>query len=107
MGPEKTTAPLTCPSRSASDRGKGYLEGTVCCCGTMGWLSSAGVTRLDSRDRVGSLVFSWIFINHNSLSREAEVFGKRGTATVFPFLERLAASARTARSCFSSLQFSK
>lgn len=88
-----------CCSRSDSDRGKGYLEGSTCCWGMMAWLSSAGATRLDSSDRVGSLVFSWILINHNSLSREDETFGKSGTATIFPFFKRLAASARTPSSC--------
>lgn len=63
-------------------------------------------------DRMGSLVSSCIFINHSSLSREGEVLGKKGTATIFPFFGRLAASARMPRSCtqhhsFSSLQFSK
>lgn len=88
-----------CGSRSDSDGGKGYLEGTVCCSDAMAWLSSAGAIRLDSSDRVHSLIFSWVFINHNSLSREDEAFGKRGTATIFLFFKRLAASARMPSSC--------
>lgn len=87
------------PGRSESARGRGSLEGTACCWGTVVWLSSAGLTRLDSSDRVGSLDFSWIFINHNSLSREDDMFGKRGTAIIFLFFKRLAASARMPSSC--------